>query len=92
MKTRIVNVTIESFHSKTNLESKIIYSPHHHVHFFNSLESFFKDKPLFGHGSKSFRLLCDDPKFKETVKYETFNKGNSYYTEFSGCSTHPHNF
>jgi O-antigen ligase len=37
----------------------------------------FLDKPIFGHGPKMFRLICDDKK---------------YATGVMPCSTHPHNF
>jgi hypothetical protein len=37
----------------------------------------FKDKPLFGHGPKMFRVICADEK---------------YATGISPCMTHPHNF
>ena len=37
----------------------------------------FKDKPIFGHGPKMFRLICKDEK---------------YATKINPCSTHPHNF
>lgn len=36
----------------------------------------FKDNILFGHGVKTFRILCKDPKYYETL---------------TSCSTHPHN-
>lgn len=39
------------------------------------------DKPIFGNGLKSFRLLCSEEKFK-TISKDDDNK----------CSTHPHNF
>ena len=37
----------------------------------------FKDKPLFGHGPKMFRVICADEK---------------YATGVTPCMTHPHNF
>tara|TARA_A100001011_G_scaffold339549_1_gene371068 strand:+ start:182 stop:1432 length:1251 start_codon:yes stop_codon:yes gene_type:complete len=37
----------------------------------------FKEKPIFGHGPKMFRVLCKDEK---------------YATGISPCMTHPHNF
>jgi O-antigen ligase len=37
----------------------------------------FKDKPVFGHGPKMFRVICKDEK---------------YATGISPCTTHPHNF
>ena len=37
----------------------------------------FLDKPIFGHGPKMFRVLCNNEK---------------YATGVSSCATHPHNF
>jgi O-antigen ligase len=37
----------------------------------------FLEKPILGHGPKSYRLKCDNPK---------------YAVEISPCHTHPHNF
>jgi O-antigen ligase len=37
----------------------------------------FKDKPIFGHGPKMFRVVCKDEK---------------YATGITPCMTHPHNF
>ena len=37
----------------------------------------FKDKPLFGHGPKMFRVICKD---------------KNYATGITPCKTHPHNF
>lgn len=53
----------------------IIFSEHYESHYKISLKMF-RDKPLFGHGVKSFREVCKNPK---------------YYVD-NGCSTHPHNF
>jgi hypothetical protein len=36
----------------------------------------FKDKPIIGHGVKSFREVCKEDSYKN----------------FYGCATHPHNF
>lgn len=83
MKKRIINVTIESFNMTTNLESKIIFSPLHHVHYLTAW-NLFSDKPFIGHGSKSFRILCDNSKYEEKVKFESFNNGNKYIEEFNG--------
>ena len=38
----------------------------------------FKDKPMFGHGPKMFRVLCNDKKYEAV--------------ERRSCRTHPHNF
>jgi O-antigen ligase len=53
----------------------IIFSEHYESHYKISLKMF-KDKPIFGHGVKSFREVCKNPK---------------YHVD-NGCATHPHNF
>jgi O-antigen ligase len=53
----------------------IIFSEHYESHYKIALKMF-EDKPFFGHGVKSFREACKNPK---------------YYVE-NGCATHPHNF
>lgn len=79
IKTRLINDTIESFKEVdeyANFESNIvIFSQSHHSHIISGYKMF-QDSPVIGHGLKSFRLLCNDEKYR-------INK-------FS-CSTHPHN-
>ena len=48
---------------------------------FLAAKNIWLDKPLFGNGLKSFRLLCGNDKFK-TISKQDKNR----------CSTHPHNF
>lgn len=56
--------------------TKSIYTQVHISHF-NTAYKMYLDKPIIGHGSKTFRLKCSDPKY--------------IYDKFS-CSTHPHNY
>lgn len=44
---------------------------------FRTAFNMFKDKPLFGHGPKMFRIKCSDKKYQHDIY---------------SCSTHPHNF
>ncbi|MAD57021.1 MAG: hypothetical protein CMK44_00430 [Porticoccus sp.] len=90
MKKRIINVTLDSFKMNTNINGLILFTPAHHAHYLTAW-NMFKDKPLFGHGSKSFRIICDDPNYVEVVKFESVNNGITYTEEINGCSTHPHN-
>ena len=53
-----------------------IVSATHNNYFITSLKMFDENK-LFGHGPKSFRVLCNDDKFKINIW---------------SCSTHPHNY
>lgn len=48
-----------------------------HDSYFRTAYNMFKDKPIFGHGPKMFRVLCDNDKYKVGT---------------NSCSTHPHNF
>lgn len=52
-----------------------IFSNQHQSHYQTAFKMF-KDSPFFGQGPKSFRFLCDNPKFNSGVL---------------SCSTHPHN-
>ncbi len=54
--------------------SLIMFSVNHHGHYLTGIKMFF-DKPIIGHGPKTFREKCEFDKFKT----------------YSGCSTHPHN-
>jgi O-antigen ligase len=54
----------------------IFFSVFHDSHY-RTAYNMFKDKPLFGHGPKMFRIKCKNKKFATGVM---------------PCSTHPHNF
>ena len=57
-------------------EKLVIFSPAHDS-LIRTAYNMFKDRPLFGHGPKMFRVLCKDQK---------------YAYGMSPCMTHPHNF
>jgi O-antigen ligase len=57
------------------IENFIIFTPDHHELYVASYKMIL-DKPMFGHGFKSFRFICENKK---------------YYRSISSCSTHPHN-
>ena len=81
-------------------QSNSIFSYRHTLHFLTAYEMFL-DKKVFGHGIKSFRNLCDLPKYESLVQQKIFNDINSklkdnlnysYENEYkNGCNTHPHN-
>ena len=54
----------------------VIFTPQHDS-LIRTAYNMFKDKPIFGHGPKMFRIICADEK---------------YATGVSPCMTHPHNF
>jgi O-antigen ligase len=74
LKTRVFERPLESM--GLNKDKKYIFTPYHDSLFRTAL-NMFKDKPIFGHGPKMFRVICKDEK---------------YATGISPCMTHPHNF
>ncbi len=57
-------------------QDAVIFTAEHDSHI-RTAYSMFKDKPVFGHGPKMFRVKCKEKK---------------YIVGLSPCSTHPHNF
>tara|TARA_Y200000002_G_scaffold222661_2_gene183942 strand:+ start:4722 stop:5966 length:1245 start_codon:yes stop_codon:yes gene_type:complete len=57
-------------------DSTIIFTEAHDS-LFRTAFNMFKDKPLFGHGPKMFRVKCNVKSYQEGIK---------------PCDTHPHNF
>lgn len=79
IKKRMISKTTDQLSFVKQIEDKIIiFSDDHHSHIIASI-NMIKDKPITGHGIKSFRNLCSKKEFR--------------YSEYkTGCSTHPHNF
>jgi O-antigen ligase len=81
-------------------QSNSVFSYRHSLHFLTAYEMFI-DKKILGHGIKSFRNLCDHPKYENRVQEKIskdidFNKKNNINNGFvqehkNGCNTHPHN-
>ncbi len=69
------NKKVSLFNEKNERKDIYIFSKQHEHHFITAYKMF-KDKYFFGHGPKSFRVLCKDEKYK--------------VSELS-CATHPHN-
>lgn len=57
-------------------EKPVIFSTTHDT-LIRTAYNMFKDKPIFGHGPKMFRVMCNKKKYASSV---------------TSCSTHPHNF
>ena len=74
LKDRLIDQTINQIGINNNDLNFNIFSPEHDKIISTSIEMFI-DKPIFGHGPKSFREVCDTKK----------------YSKLNGCSTHPHN-
>ena len=68
-----------------SITNKIIESPWSY-HYQAAIEIFL-DKPILGHGPKSFRIKCENTSIDKKTKEE-----NIRYRGFRACSTHPHNF
>lgn len=80
----------EKFFEKDLNETKLdfmIFSFHHQTHYSTALRMFL-DKPIFGHGPKSFRFKCKNFEFKPNR--DVSNKFGEIKKSY-GCSTHPHN-
>lgn len=80
----------EKFLEKDVNETKLnfmIFSFHHQTHYSTALRMFL-NKPIFGHGPKSFRFECNKFEFKPKKRVSnSFGEIKKSY----GCSTHPHN-
>ena len=63
-------------------ERIVIFSKTYEGHYKISL-NMFKEKPIFGHGTKMFRIKCTNAKYFSSEKRDGSNLG---------CSTHPHSY
>ena len=75
MKERMVNNIINQMGLSSSSERIVIFSKTYEGHYQISL-NMFKEKPLLGHGAKSFRKYCSEPE---------------NYVADNACTTHPHN-
>ncbi len=73
VKSRSINATI--IQMGLDKQEMILFSKYHERMFESSIKMFI-DKPILGHGPKTFRVMCID---------------DNYYVEGGSCSTHPHN-
>jgi O-antigen ligase len=81
-------------------QTSSVYSYRHELHFLTALNLFYDNK-FFGQGIKSFRNLCGQDKYVQSIKKKitldlekTSPNDNNYaiISEFpNGCNTHPHN-
>ncbi len=76
IKNRVITKTINQLGLTSDSERLVLFGKIYEGHFIISL-NMFKEKPIFGHGAKSFRYYCS--------KEENF-------VAYNACSTHPHNF
>lgn len=69
----------------TSIASKIYESPWSY-HYQAAIEIFL-EKPILGHGPKSFRIKCEDTNIDKKIKEQS-----QRYLGYRACSTHPHNY
>ena len=81
VKERMIDATI----NQTNInEDKIYLFSYEHTSLYNTAINIFHDNPIFGVGTKMFRVICNDEKYRLV---DIVNE-----TELvRSCSTHPHN-
>ena len=83
---RYVVVLIDQFKvtksQNINNSKKFYYFTEGHDNLFYTAFSMFKEKPLIGHGTKNFRIKCNNQKYHR-------NSDNNINL---ACNTHPHNF
>ena len=68
--------TARSMGFSKEAQNKNIFTPQHDS-LIKTAYNMFRDKPIFGHGPKMFRVICKDEKYAEGL---------------ASCNTHPHNF
>jgi O-antigen ligase len=67
---------------KSSLKEKIIDSPW--MLHYKAATELFLERPIIGHGTKSFRVLCNGTDIQAKLKNQI--------SRYSACSTHPHNY
>jgi O-antigen ligase len=69
----------------TGIINKIIESPWSY-HYQAAIE-LFSEKPILGHGPRSFRVKCESTNIDKKTKQQS-----DYYGNYRACSSHPHNY
>ena len=75
VKRRNIDQTFNQIGISENSSQIYMFSPIHQSHFISAYRMF-SDNPIFGHGPKTFRILCSH---------------KDYNYDVNSCSTHPHN-
>ena len=104
LKDRIIDHTITEIFDED--EQIKIFSAYHTSHYLTAYKMFL-DKPIFGHGTKTFRKLCNNSEYEVniySIKKEFLPLYNSKINIIlkpkdinhaviagNGCTTHPHN-
>ncbi|MDB4234578.1 O-antigen ligase family protein [Alphaproteobacteria bacterium] len=58
----IMNKTTDRLLSNISTHTSLDLNTNHYLAYYNSAYEMFLDKPILGHGPKSFRIVCDDYK------------------------------
>ena len=74
-KKRMLNQTVKQLGLTSKSERMVIFSKTYEGHYTIALKMF-KEKPILGHGPKTFRKFCSEP--------------DNYLNDVA-CTTHPHN-
>jgi O-antigen ligase len=70
---------------QATIKNKITESPWS-FHYQAAIELFL-EKPIIGHGPRSFRIKCENTNIDKKTKEQ-----RDYYRDYRACSTHPHNY
>ena len=85
----IKRITIDSYQDMFTNDKFTFFSNIHESHYITALK-IYKDHKIIGSGPKSFRVKCNDSKYKLILKW-WIDHSTSRYKEQTSCSTHPHN-
>ena len=74
----------DSWNSSNNISSvtKVLESPW--IYHYRAAYELFLEKPIIGHGSKSFRIKCKNTQIEKKL--------NQKIGGYKSCATHPHNY
>jgi len=73
----ILNKSTDRILSNFNTHTSLDLNTNYYLAYYNSAYEMFLDKPLLGHGAKSFRILCDD--FKNYENGCNMHPHNTYF-------------
>ena len=77
IKSRIFDQTLNQIITQ---DTKKITIPVEHLRLFKTGLKMFYDKPIIGHGPKTYRVACNEDKYKMKL-----------HDNLTNCNTHPHN-
>ena len=84
----IIHLVYDNVANPPSAKRKIIIFPEYSV-LFKISQNMFLDNILFGKGLKTFRALCFKKEFRKNI-YKVTKK--RLFSNYSGCTTHTHNY